>query len=440
MTLLGLSRISASASIAAGILAMLVAGTTGAFIHPSKSSRPGGGWSSLTRGGGKSTTGGHSFGTALFDQDPNRARTERLLEESMGDDWRLFRAKLVAKERAERRSLRAAENRRFTQQRFGGGGGGSYNGHNVHNSMSRGNGYNGHNGGSQRTPFVSRPQSQSSRRAPLSGRNTIAAFHDERLARQEQMSNMFQSDIAPILSAENQICTQDPFLSEAEIPIHLQSSPIPVDKHRWAHPIEHIEPGCVLIANEMIGGAFHQTIILVVEHHPNTGSAGIVINRPIGGNVEAVASKHDSNLDKELKRAFQDSPVAYGGPSNPDSYSILHGFGRVAGSKKLAPGVFIGGFEELMDEVNLGRFDVSDALFVKGYTEWGAGQLENEVRKGQWYPAAASSDLILRYANAPMTEQDNPNDLWSDILVCIGGDYEQIAREFGGIGDNRLSP
>jgi hypothetical protein len=31
---------------------------------------------------------------------------ERLLEESVGDDWRLFRARLVAQERAEKDTLK----------------------------------------------------------------------------------------------------------------------------------------------------------------------------------------------------------------------------------------------------------------------------------------------------------------------------------------------
>merc|ERR1740115_217720 len=44
----------------------------------------------------------YSGNTALRTKNSDRARTERILEESMGDDWRLFRAKLVAQEKAEK--------------------------------------------------------------------------------------------------------------------------------------------------------------------------------------------------------------------------------------------------------------------------------------------------------------------------------------------------
>ena len=71
---------------------------------------------------------------------------------------------------------------------------------------------------------------------------------------------------------------EDPFVSEAELPVLLKPR-VKIDKHRWAHPLSHIEPGCVLIANEKLGGVFHQTIVLIIEHNEGAGSTGIVINR-----------------------------------------------------------------------------------------------------------------------------------------------------------------
>ena len=161
---------------------------------------------------------------------------------------------------------------------------------------------------------------------------------------------------------------------------------------------------------------------------------------PLDGNLNKIASETQSNLDLSLKLAFTNSPVAYGGPVLTEEYSILHGFGEVEGSKKLASGVFIGGSEELMNEVRINRFNPSHALFVKGHAAWVPGQLSREIGKGVWYTAAASSDLIMRYAGAPIKDDDNPNDLWSDVLSCMGGHYEEIARTHGNRGDKRLMP
>jgi putative transcriptional regulator len=158
------------------------------------------------------------------------------------------------------------------------------------------------------------------------------------------------------------------------------------------------------------------------------------------GTLMEVASQQQNNLDLSLKLAFPHARVTYGGPVLTDEFSILHGFGEVEGSRKLCPGVYIGGSEELMNEVRINRFDPRKALFLKGHAGWVPGQLSREIGKGVWYTAAVSADLILRYAGAPVTDEDNTNDLWSDIMTAMGGQYAEIARQHGGRGDMRALP
>lgn len=155
------------------------------------------------------------------------------------------------------------------------------------------------------------------------------------------------------------------------------------------------------------------------------------------GDLSKVGSEPGSKLDLSLKMAFTKARVTYGGPVLTDEFSILHSFGEVEGARKLCPGVYIGGSEELMNEVRINRFDPTHALFVKGHAAWVPGQLKREISKGVWYTAAVSADLVLRYAGAPVTDEDDLNDLWSDILTCMGEPYHQIAQRYGGTGDSR---
>lgn len=238
-------------------------------------------------------------------------------------------------------------------------------------------------------------------------------------------------------STSSSTTSNDPFVSAAELPLYMSSSVFTIDKHRWAHEIPHVEPGSVLIANEKLGGVFHQTVVLIVQHCDKSGSVGIVINRPLEGDLLKIASEKESNLDLSLKLAFSSSPVTYGGPVLSEEYSIIHGFGQVEGSTKLCPGVFVGGSEELMNEVRIRRFDPKKALFVQGHAAWVPGQLSKEIAKGVWYTAAVSSDFVLRYAGAPVTDADNANDLWADIMSCMGGNYAEIAKTYQGRGDAR---
>lgn len=373
------------------------------------------------------TTTTPSSQTRLFMKDSHRARFEKNLEDMMGNDWRMFRAQLVAQELAEENS--------------------------EDNSA----------------PAI-HSNSQGHKAMKAFGDPSVAA-EDEKQARQEKFGNIFAAIFSNNKEAEKSAkgnkshrshrshrsifdglhvggatpdsmipdTCEDPFVSEAEIPVLLKPK-VQVDKHRWAHPLSHIEPGCVLIANEKLGGVFHQTVVLIIEHNEGTGSTGIVINRPLSGNLLKIASETKSNVDLSLKLAFNSATVTFGGPVLQEEFSVLHGYGNVDGSKKVAPGVFVGGSEELMKEVRRRNLDPRDALFVKGHAAWVSHQLSREISKGVWYTASCSSDFLLRYAGAPVSEDDNKVDLWSDILTCMGEEYAEIAKTHGGKGDRRMMP
>jgi putative transcriptional regulator len=163
-------------------------------------------------------------------------------------------------------------------------------------------------------------------------------------------------------------------------------------------------------------------------------------HRPLSGNLLKIASETKSNVDLSLKLAFNSATVTYGGPVLQEEYSVLHGYGNVEGSKKVAPGIFVGGSEELMKEVRKRNLHPNDALFVKGHAAWVPSQLSREISKGVWYTASCSSDFILRYAGAPVEANDNKADLWSDILTSMGGEYAEIAENHSGKGDMRMMP
>lgn len=222
--------------------------------------------------------------TSLAMGGSDRARFEKSLEDMMGNDWRMFRAQLVAQEMAEKR----------------------HSDHTKHEIASSRQ--------AQRRQMNPRPQwSQEKRNARPQWSQDDTHSHyqkrqvqsfgqpiDEKLAKQETFGNIFTTifngnrEVRPERSERSifeghhiggatpnsmipESC-EDPFVSVAELPV-LMKPKVRVDKHRWAHPLTHLEPGAVLIANEKLGGVFHQTVVLVIEHHEGIGTTGIVINR-----------------------------------------------------------------------------------------------------------------------------------------------------------------
>lgn len=261
--------------------------------------------------------------------------------------------------------------------------------------------------------------------------------------KQQQQEQQLSSHLdMPNIDDISMTACNDPFASPEDVPALLEPR-VKIDSTRWAHELPNIEAGCVLVANEKLGGVFHQTVVLIIDHDDVNGSTGVVINRPVEGTLLQIASASHSaesqgNLDKGLQMAFNAAKVSYGGPVMQEDYTILHGWGEVEGSKKVAPGVFVGGSSELAFEARRSNFNPENALFTKGHAAWVPNQLQREINRGVWYVASASSDFILRYAGAELKDGDNPDDLWADILTAMGGVFPEIAQAFAGPGDKRI--
>lgn len=342
----------------------------------------------------------------LMARNNDRARVEKKFEDMMDNDWREFRAKLVAREKAEELAIEAAKTKTMT--------------------------------GNSAVPPKEEKFSEL-----ISG-----AFTSIFKGGKDDSNDMFKGNVGgansktKFASVDFPSECEDPFLSLEECHLmYNEPANVEINKHRWAHPLGYIEPGCVLVANEKLGGVFHQTVVLIIDHHEKIGSTGMIINRPFPGDLLKTADETENcNIDTNLKMSFCKAPVSYGGPVMQDQFSTLHGYGLVEGSKKVCRGVFVGGSAQLMAEVRKKAMDPKEVLFVKGHAAWVPGQLSREIEKGVWYVAAVSADLILRYAGAPVSPEDNPKDLWADILSCMGGNYEVVAKTHSSRGDNRMAP
>jgi len=208
--------------------------------------------------------------TELRMKNSDRAHIERNLEDMMNNDWRVFRAKLVAQERAEAESKKNKKSKDADTVA----------------SLTK-------------KPDEDEKHPQLSKMSDMFAnifKNSYKGSAAQKRSK-SKVSDIFRGDCiggaTPTLD-EDDLVYQDPFVSPSELPIFIKPK-MQINKHRWAHEISHIEPGCVLIANEKLGGVFHQTVVLVIEHHETTGSTGIVINRYVV-DVSCIAPAYDADF------------------------------------------------------------------------------------------------------------------------------------------------
>jgi putative transcriptional regulator len=355
----------------------------------------------------------------------DRAHTELEFEHAMGDDWRLFRAKLVAQERSQQPKPRG---RLFSTAQA-----------RLKNLVES---------------WVSLLQQK--RTGGLLAR-AIININIRAPSRTDDQSNCTTS-ISNIKLLSDQ---QDPFVSADELPIFITTYSPKVDKHRWAHPLSYIEPGCVLLASERLrpSNPFYKTAILVLQHDAETGTIGVILNKPLVGktllqmpesHIGLSQPAHDTemssttttstNLDRSTQLAFWYAPVCDGGPMNSNHYTTLHGFGHVDGSFPVVPGVFCGGSAAFMEEGM-----TPDLVFIKGRTAWTRRQINRQLWRNQWHIVAVSSELLLQGTSTSTStstdRQMTHRNLWEDVLVCMGGKYADIAKKHNKTESNsRLAP
>jgi len=199
--------------------------------------------------------------SSLASKNSDRAHIERNFENMMGNDWREFRAKLVAQEKAEAASPPSSSRRQQQQEEKQNN---NHNNNNHHHKELTKQGQLGDLFGAAISSIF-----QSKQQHVIGGHHSNA----------HRSKNIFDGDtIGGIIADTDMSNHEDPFVSAAELPLLLKPRKS-IDKHRWAHDIPHVEPGSVLIANEKLGGVFHQTVVLIVQHNDQTGSIGVVINR-----------------------------------------------------------------------------------------------------------------------------------------------------------------
>ncbi len=151
---------------------------------------------------------------------------------------------------------------------------------------------------------------------------------------------------------------------------------------------------------------FGRSVVLLVEHNPEEGSIGLILNKPIHLKLNQVVKEFPDN----------EFPLFLGGPVHPERLFYVHTLGeKVPGSIEIIPGLFWGGeIDKLMELIKLQLVTPEEVRFFIGYSGWEPQQLEREMVEKSWVVTQCSLETVLaRY----------PEKLWSNMLKEMGNDY-----------------
>lgn len=169
-----------------------------------------------------------------------------------------------------------------------------------------------------------------------------------------------------------------------------------------------IEAGDLLIATPMLSDPnFHRTVILICDHDLE-GSFGLVINRPTQIPVDRVLEAMDAE-------GTSSTCVQFGGPVESDKvFALVHGQGHSQQDREVGSGIYLP--EDLtrsIERIRSGSESVEHYLFFLGYSGWGAGQLEQEVREQSWVLSKGAQVGLF---------QTPADQMWAKVLGEMGGE------------------
>jgi putative transcriptional regulator len=178
-----------------------------------------------------------------------------------------------------------------------------------------------------------------------------------------------------------------------------------------------IAVGSLLVATPLLDDPnFRRSVVLVVEHDPEDGTLGVVLNRPTEVPVDRVLPPW-GELVTGPSVVFQGGPVALDsalalasvpGEDEPLGWRALDGASDVSRV----------GLVDLDAPPGLIAPEVVQFRVFAGYAGWSAGQLRTEIEEGAWYVLAGEPRDVF---------MDDPERLWQAVLRRQGGDLAFVS-------------
>ena len=128
---------------------------------------------------------------------------------------------------------------------------------------------------------------------------------------------------------------------------------------------------------------FRETLVYLADHNEE-GAFGLVMNRPLGKTLSEAITLPD------LSEKLANVPVLYGGPVQP-THLVISQFS-------------VGGAEEqLLCQLTSNLSEAAAFLedergwvqAYAGYSGWGEGQLDTEIKANGWLHVAAAEELVF---------------------------------------------
>ena len=133
---------------------------------------------------------------------------------------------------------------------------------------------------------------------------------------------------------------------------------------------------------------FKKSIVYLFEHDIN-GAAGVIINKGYSSLIFNSSFKQENFQEPYLKKE-----VLFGGPVQTETGIVLHDtLNENTAPKQLTKTLFFSENRDILRRVNAAKNIQYRIIF--GHSAWDSGQLENELKNGDWIAKSINNAFIF---------------------------------------------
>lgn len=171
------------------------------------------------------------------------------------------------------------------------------------------------------------------------------------------------------------------------------------------------QKGSLLVSEPfMLDPNFKRSVVLLTEVEEE-GAIGFILNQ-----------RSDFVLLDLLPDCRSNLPVFTGGPVANDTLHFIHScYDKLNSGVEIREGVYWGGnFETLLVLLEADLIQSSEIKFFTGYSGWGDGQLDEELKQNSWLATNKFNDEILFV--------EDEQNLWREVVIGLGPKYAHIVN------------
>lgn len=167
--------------------------------------------------------------------------------------------------------------------------------------------------------------------------------------------------------------------------------------------------GKVLIAMPNMGDTLFDQSVIYLCAHSEEGAMGLIVNKPAEG---VVLGDVLGQLDVEVNLRSRKWGFTWVVPSKQRGGFVLHtrDFQSDLHSLNVDEDFAMTGTMDVLEAMGQAKGPMRSQLML-GYSGWGAGQLEEEIRQNGWLICEASPELVF---------ETDDGDKWPKALASIG--------------------